>query len=66
MRVHGEFARDGMSKVAEHSGGVFHAMADSSEELAAVEALFDGGNGLRLSHAGIATELRLGRMLLLF
>lgn len=55
-----------MSKVAEHSGGVFHAMADSSEELAAVEALFDGGNGLRLSHAGIATELRLGRMLLLF
>ncbi len=66
MRVHGQLARGGMAEIAEDGGGEFDAMAYGAEELAAMKALFAGGNGLRLSHAGIVTELQPGRMLLLF
>lgn len=66
MRVHGQFARGRMAEIAEDGGGEFDAVRNGAEELAAMKALFAGGNGLRLSHAVMATELQPGRMLLLF
>lgn len=64
VAMHGKFARNGMTKIAEDGPGIFDPIADGTEELASAEGLLAGG-WLRFSHEISPREGPRG-MLLLF